>query len=612
MKKITYFLIIPVIITLLTIVSFLSFFGYETNKFNDVIKTEIKKANKNIKLNFEKIIFSLDPKNFLLIINFVNSNVNYEEVSIPLRSLKAGIDLESLTQKKIVIQKVILSTEYLDLNSIKPLIKKTDIKEESLEKIKSATFQIKDLELKFDKNLALDEDFVVVGDIKNTNIMISNEYDLKNLTGNYVYKKDFFSLNEASWSFNDKKIDDRDFWGGELIFEKKNKNFDVDLRFKTSSQTLIPKISLMNYSFSNTKEDWLEVRTKLSLKKNNTTFFNKIIIEDSNNKFEFKDFHLDKNYNLISFKEIIVKTSVGNITNNNFVVKNKDKIYIKGEIFDAKSLISELSKDNKKNSFLKKITKDIEIDFNKISKVAKFPIKNFRLIGKINKGSLENISAKSDFSNNQHLDISLKKQKNSQSQILEIHSDIALPLINDYKFFNGLDGGNLIYTSKFDKKNSFNNLTINNFKLNDAPVLAKLLTLADLKGLTDTLKGEGISFETLTIKYDTDPETMTINEIFMIGPSISILIDGYVEKKSGLISLRGTLVPAKTLNNLVSKIPVVGEILVGKKAGEGVFGLSFKIKGLPDDYKTTINPVKTIAPRFITRAVEAAKQRKSK
>ena len=612
MKKTILSTLIFILFLISLIIFYLSFFGYETNKFNDVIKTEIKKANKNIKLNFEKIIFSLDPKNFLLIINFVNSNVNYEEVSIPLRSLKAGIDLESLTQKKIVIQKVILSTEYLDLNSIKPLIKKTDIKEESLEKIKSATFQIKDLELKFDKNLALDEDFVVVGDIKNTNIMISNEYDLKNLTGNYVYKKDFFSLNEASWSFNDKKIDDRDFWGGELIFEKKNKNFDVDLRFKTSSQTLIPKISLMNYSFSNTKEDWLEVRTKLSLKKNNTTFFNKIIIEDSNNKFEFKDFHLDKNYNLISFKEIIVKTSVGNITNNNFVVKNKDKIYIKGEIFDAKSLISELSKDNKKNSFLKKITKDIEIDFNKISKVAKFPIKNFRLIGKINKGSLENISAKSDFSNNQHLDISLKKQKNSQSQILEIHSDIALPLINDYKFFNGLDGGNLIYTSKFDKKNSFNNLTINNFKLNDAPVLAKLLTLADLKGLTDTLKGEGISFETLTIKYDTDPETMTINEIFMIGPSISILIDGYVEKKSGLISLRGTLVPAKTLNNLVSKIPVVGEILVGKKAGEGVFGLSFKIKGLPDDYKTTINPVKTIAPRFITRAVEAAKQRKSK
>ena len=35
--------------------------------------------------------------------------------------------------------------------------------------------------------------------------------------------------------------------------------------------------------------------------------------------------------------------------------------------------------------------------------------------------------------------------------------------------------------------------------------------------------------------------------------SISILIDGCVEKPNGLISLRGTLVPAKTLNSIISK-----------------------------------------------------------
>ena len=85
-----------------------------------------------------------------------------------------------------------------------------------------------------------------------------------------------------------------------------------------------------------------------------------------------------------------------------------------------------------------------------------------------------------------------------------------------------------------------------------------------------------------------------------------------LKKKSGLVSLRGTLVPAKQLNKIVAKIPVVGEILVGKKVGEGIFGLSFKIKGFPNDLKTTVNPVKTLAPRFITRAVEAAKKRRAK
>ena len=155
-------------------------------------------------------------------------------------------------------------------------------------------------------------------------------------------------------------------------------------------------------------------------------------------------------------------------------------------------------------------------------------------------------------------------------------------------------------------------LTINNFKLNKAPTLAKLLTLADLKGLTDTLKGDGISFDTLSIKYKSNPQKMDIDEIFMIGPSISILIDGYVEKNNGLTSLRGTLVPAKTLNNVISKIPVVGNILVGNKIGEGVFGISFKIKGPPNNLKTSVNPVKTLTPRFITRALESLKKKNTK
>ena len=56
----------------------------------------------------------------------------------------------------------------------------------------------------------------------------------------------------------------------------------------------------------------------------------------------------------------------------------------------------------------------------------------------------------------------------------------------------------------------------------------------------------------------------------------------------------------------------IKELLPKTTTCENDLWLSFKIKGLPDDYKTTINPIKTIAPRFITRAVEAAKKRKSK
>ena len=86
-------------------------------------------------------------------------------------------------------------------------------------------------------------------------------------------------------------------------------------------------------------------------------------------------------------------------------------------------------------------------------------------------------------------------------------------------------------------------------------------------------------------------------------------MEGYVDK-GNIVSLRGTLVPATKLNAIIASIPLVGDILVGKKTGEGVVGVSFKMKGPPKDIKTSVNPIKTLTPRFIVRAVEKIKKKK--
>ena len=66
--------------------------------------------------------------------------------------------------------------------------------------------------------------------------------------------------------------------------------------------------------------------------------------------------------------------------------------------------------------------------------------------------------------------------------------------------------------------------------------------------------------------------------------------------------------PATTLNKVIGSIPFLGDILVGKKTGEGVFGVSFKIKGPSKSPQTTVNPIKTLTPRFITRTLEKIKK----
>ena len=156
-------------------------------------------------------------------------------------------------------------------------------------------------------------------------------------------------------------------------------------------------------------------------------------------------------------------------------------------------------------------------------------------------------------------------------------------------------------------KKTNSTIKIYDFKLNELSVLAKLLSLASLQGIADLLTGEGIRFNELEMNFNTEGSLTTVNELYAIGPAISILMDGYVEKNK-LVSLRGTLVPATTLNKVIGSIPFLGDILVGSKTGEGVFGVSFKIKGPPKDLTTTVNPIKTLTPRFITRTLEKIKK----
>ena len=90
----------------------------------------------------------------------------------------------------------------------------------------------------------------------------------------------------------------------------------------------------------------------------------------------------------------------------------------------------------------KKLNNEIEIDFKNIKVPMSEKLKNFKLLGEINDGQFIKISSKGEFDGNNFLDISMKKDKNSDKKYLEIYSDLPRPLLAEYSFFKGLSGGN--------------------------------------------------------------------------------------------------------------------------------------------------------------------------
>ena len=87
--------------------------------------------------------------------------------------------------------------------------------------------------------------------------------------------------------------------------------------------------------------------------------------------------------------------------------------------------------------------------------------------------------------------------------------------------------GKLFYSSIIDGKNSNSKLRIENFKVVNAPAMVKLLSLADLGGLADLAEGDGISFDILEIEMEKNKDILKLNEILALGPSISVLMEGY-------------------------------------------------------------------------------------
>ena len=224
----------------------------------------------------------------------------------------------------------------------------------------------------------------------------------------------------------------------------------------------------------------------------------------------------------------------------------------------------------------------------------------------IKNNKVHNLTLSSVFENDGKFKLDVKTLNNNQ-KITSFYSDNAEPFVKHYKFIKGFKEGKIDFYSVKENKVSNSTLNIFDFKVKEMPALTKLLSLASLQGIADLMTGEGIRFNEFEMNFNNKNKLMTIDEIYAIGPAISILMSGYVESNK-LISLRGTLVPATTLNKVIGSLPLIGNILVGKKTGEGIFGVSFKIKGPPKKLKTTVNPIKTLTPRFITRTLEKLKK----
>ena len=413
------------------------------------------------------------------------------------------------------------------------------------------------------------------------------------------YDKKKFDIKGEGNILLEEKIDNLSY---QITKDKKNIRFNSKINLNNNS--LI--IGFLDYE----KKEGLNslVSIKGNFKDNNELSIDLINFKEKNNEISIKGLKLSESFKIIDIENIDINYQNNKkILNKISLKKNNSNFIIEGDSFDASKIINTImNNDDESSSIFKNLNSKIKIRIKK-AYIDEINYLN-NLSGNINyeNNKINDLKLESTFPNKKKINLSIKTDNNSET-ITKLISAYPKPLVKRYDFIKGFEEGNLdFYSSKKDGvSNSL--LIIDNFKVKEVPALAKLLSLASLQGIADLLTGEGIRFTDFEMSFSNQKNLTTINEIYAIGPAVSILMDGYIESKK-VVSLRGTLVPATTINRSISSIPLLGKILIGDKTGEGVFGVSFKIKGPPKKLKTTVNPIKSLTPRFITRILDEIKK----
>ena len=571
----------------------------------------------------------------------IEGKIKGAEINLLNRNNISKIDLDFDIQKKIYLFKN-TKAEFKEIKLSAPDIKITD-REKSFfveGNIKSQTDEInkqilsifakKTLENLDIKNLKLSSEnnfsFIINKKFKISDFLIKSKINLENADIKINSEKinKIHTKNDGYINFKDHKIqldigENKILIKGEgkYLLEKENEkisyvvsnlNEKIDFSIKLDLNKKYINLKILDYEKDETTDASLLIEGEY--KKNKNLNFKKILLTQSKNNFLINDLNLTKDFK-IDYISLVDLDFVNNSKKINKIVlkKNKKNYQIKSKIFDSSNLLEEIlfGKDEGGISrFFYNLNAGIKIELDKVFIGDSDFIKNLNSEIRFKKNELINLDLSGTFINNKKINLTIRTNQNKE-KITTLFSGNAKPLVKKYKFIKGFEEGSLDFYSI--KKNNISNskLKIVNFKLKEVPALTKILTLASLQGIADLLTGEGIRFDEFEMDFSSKKNLMTINEIYSIGPAISLMMEGYVQGKD-LVSLKGTLVPATTLNKFVGSIPVLGKILVGKKTGEGVFGVSFKIKGPPKNLKTTVNPIKTLTPRFITRTLEKIKK----
>ena len=151
-------------------------------------------------------------------------------------------------------------------------------------------------------------------------------------------------------------------------------------------------------------------------------------------------------------------------------------------------------------------------------------------------------------------------------------------------------------------------LNIRDFEVRGEPALDRVASSGGQPGDPSSGRGaavgrSGVAFSRLRAEFTRSPGRFSIREGVVWGPAIGATVDGSIDYARDEVRMRGTFVPAYGLNNMFSRLPVLG-LFLGGNENEGLLGVTFQVVGSPKAPVLQVNMMSAVAPGILRKLFE--------
>jgi len=186
--------------------------------------------------------------------------------------------------------------------------------------------------------------------------------------------------------------------------------------------------------------------------------------------------------------------------------------------------------------------------------------------------------------------------------VLSVTSDDGGAALRDLDILRHVRGGHLDVQGRSDpadpSRTVAGTIRLTDYQVQDAPVLARLLSAASPKGFANFLGGQPIAFSRLEGAFRWHERGVSFRDVRTSGSAMGLTAEGDIDLEVDTIDLQGTLVPFSVVNRLLGAIPLVGDLLVGGE-GQGLFAATYRVTGPLAEPQIGVNPLAVLAPGFL-------------